>query len=114
MLPKKFHLTVSDYRKNPAKPKRLPSAFFTVFSKTSTALPTRFAILIPKKLTKHSSKRHQARRVVSEVVRKLLNDMLVSRDVLLKLNRLFSKKDASEVDREINRVFKKAGLIKNC
>lgn len=111
MLSKTFRLTILDYRQNPAKTKRLLSVHFAFFIKASDNPQTRFAVLVPKKLAKHSAKRNEARRIVIEAIRGLLERIIVSKDILIKLNKIVKKQDRQIIEKEIVTIFKREGLI---
>lgn len=112
MLPKKFRLTVSHFVANPALAKSYHGTLVTISIKNSNFKNTRFVIVVPKRIDKRASKRHLAKRLMIETLRRQLIKIKEVSDVLIKVKRIIRKEDSTRLENEITQLFKRAGLIK--
>ena len=112
MLPRKFRLTVFEFRKNPSPLMRLLSNSFTIHAKKSNKKFSRFAIIVPKRVDKRAYLRNQTKRITVEAIRRNLGHIEVAEDVLIKLKRIVKKEERKTFEEEIAKIFIKARLFK--
>jgi ribonuclease P protein component len=91
--------------------KLLEGDFFNFLFYQKPGGETKFAFVISKRIDKRASKRNRAKRVLAEVVRKILSKIKPGTHGLFFLKKKILEKDFSEVKTEVERVFKEANLL---
>ena len=104
MLPARFRLTFQEFRKNPNRFFKLSSYYFDLWYKKSPSGNCRFVIITPKKLSKSSVRRHLVKRLITEGLRNIVLKTQETKDVMVKLKTLFSKKDQDKCSQELQRL----------
>jgi len=74
-------------------------------------LPTRFAFIVSKKLSKKAVQRNRAKRLLSEAVRGLLPKVKPGFDIIFLGKKSLIGKSFSEIQVEVEKVFRKSGLL---
>lgn len=101
MLPARLRLTFQEFRKNPDRFFKLSSYSFDLWYKKSPAGNSRFVIITPKKLSKSSVRRHLVKRLITENLRNIVLQKQETKDVMIKLKILFTKKDQDKFSQEL-------------
>jgi len=73
--------------------------------------PSRFGFIISTKIHKRAVKRNQARRFLIEAIRSLLSKINLGFDCVFLAKKTIVGKELSEIKKETERLFRKAGLI---
>lgn len=82
-----------------------------IVQKTETGKPCRLAILIPKRIYKRATARNKTKRLLKERIRHHINCLDPGNDALVVLRKELSQ-DNHCLEKEVEDLFKKAGLIK--
>src|SRR3990167_3322731 len=106
MLPARLRLTFQDFRKNPERFIKLSSYYLDLWYKKSPAGNNRFVIITPKKLSKSSVRRHLVKRLITEDLRNMTLKTQVTKDIMIKLKVLFTKKDQDKFSPELHRLLR--------
>ncbi len=101
MLPASRRVTYQEFRKNPSRFFKLSSQSFDIWYKKSSVGNCRFVIITPKKLSKSSVRRHLAKRLITESLRRVVLQTKEAKDIMVKLKILFSKKDQDKFSQEL-------------
>lgn len=72
-----------------------------------------FAIAVPKRLDKRSTRRNRTKRLLSEAIYSLLPTINSQTRVVVMANKIFWHEKLELVVPEVKNAFKKAGLLKN-
>ena len=112
MLAKKNRLSPIEFYQNPGQSQKLNLFFgsLSVKSAKNNSLP-RFAIIVPAKLDKRSVYRHSTKRIIMEAIHKNLPDIKKGMEVFIRTNKILDKKDRESIESEIERSFRKIGLL---
>lgn len=113
MLPKQNRLSVQEFYKNPQVGKRYHYPLFQIHIKPSGKKIPRFVILVPKRLDKRSSVRHRVKRFITESLRQKLPDIVVSADVVVKVQKLITSDQRESVAGEIVGILQKIQPVEN-
>lgn len=101
MLPKKHRLTFQQFQKKSHKSIYRKLNLLKVLIKKSSNSNTRLVVTVPKSLDKRSVYRHRTKRIIIEAVRLLLPKLNTQLDVLIRANKIFTKKDHGEIVNEL-------------
>ncbi|MBI3380225.1 ribonuclease P protein component [Candidatus Gottesmanbacteria bacterium] len=112
MLPKKYRLTLSLFKKTPSPFKEFSAIFLNlkIKNKNNNLFP-KFVIITPKKIGKKSTSRHLTKRIITEVIRIKLPNIKNPSYFLIKAKKIIRKKDRQNIEREMNVLFKQANLV---
>ncbi len=110
MLPKKHHLSLAKFDKNPQPAKRFFTTLFALKIKKSNISSSRAVVLVPKKLDKRSVFRHQTKRLIEQALNQYLAVVKEPIDIQIRALSILDKKDKEIINREISRVFKKLDI----
>lgn len=82
-----------------------------VASQLGTPSPSRFAFIISSKVHKRATKRNKARRLLIEAIRSFLPEIKLGFGVVFLAKKALINQEPSEVKKEVDRLFRQAGLI---
>ena len=71
----------------------------------------KIAVLVSKSLDKRAVYRNRTKRIIIEVMQKKLPELNKSYQILIKSRKIFKKEDKKMAEREIEMLFRKAGII---
>lgn len=106
MLPKKLRIKISEFNKNSAKYKKLVSGSLMLIVKEGNGDSPRFAISIPKKVDKRSTKRNATKRIIEKAIREFADSFIKNREILIKPKRLINADNRKEESKELLRILK--------
>lgn len=105
MLPKKYRLTVEKFNQIPQKSKELGFVFLKLkVKKTDGVFPT-LVFIVPKYLDKRSSARHKSKRIIEELVREKIPNIINPMSFLIKPKKIILKTDRQKVSEELDSLF---------
>ncbi|OGF99265.1 hypothetical protein A2Y99_04145 [Candidatus Gottesmanbacteria bacterium RBG_13_37_7] len=107
MTPKRHHLTFFQFQQNSNPKKNITSSLFNISVKKTNARFSRLVILVPVRLDKRSSSRHQTKRIVTQVLVSLLPEFKNQNDILLKPKKILSKKEIRGITGDLRFAFRK-------
>lgn len=114
MLPKKHRLVLNkdEYRKLSEKGINFYTKELRLTTDRSTRRkPTRFAILVPKKLDKRPAKRNRTRRLLSTAIHELLPRAKRGYKVLVMGNKIFYKEELKDIKPIVEKIMGQAKLL---
>jgi ribonuclease P protein component len=113
MLPKKYRLTKRENFKRLRKGITFysPIAIFKVLQNNLNI--SRFGIVVGAKVTRKAVKRNKLRRQINEIIRLKLPSLKSGYDVLILALPKIIEKNYWEINEEVDKVFKKAGIYKD-
>ena len=109
MLSKQNRITVSQFNQNKSFPKRFYSPNFQIFVKNGIDNAA-FTVSVPKHLDKRAVYRNQTKRIILEIIYKLLPKFKPFM-VLVKPKKIMQKKERKSIEQELNEVFGKMGIL---
>lgn len=113
MLPKINRLVKKeDFEQVKEKGKRLQGGFFGVLAFETKNNFSRFGFIFSTKLTKKATQRNRAKRIFREGVQKILPKIQPGYDIIFLGKRESLNKSFFEVSQEVERIMKKADLLK--
>jgi ribonuclease P protein component len=115
MLPKTNRLTLSDKKyKELQKTGRTTQTkeLFIVVNPKENKAPTKFAVIVPKKLDKRAVRRNRTRRLIAAAVHGLLSKVKDGHDVMIMARRVFYEDKLEDVLPVVREIFEKAKLTK--
>lgn len=112
MLPKKYRLTVSQFNNLSVKSNDFNSESLNIRIKEgeNNKFP-KFVFVVPKKLDNRSTKRHLAKRIIAEAIRKQLLSIRIPVSMLVRARKIVKKTDRLNVEKEVKFLFTKANVI---
>lgn len=90
----------------------LSNKFFTANLSQSTKKASAFAVSVPKRLDKRTTRRNRTKRLVREAIRQLLPKVESNNNIVVVAKRIFWKEKLPVVLTELRQLFKKSGLLK--
>jgi len=113
MLPNNNRLTKEkDFAKIKESGNSFFSALFRVKILKNKLKDSRFAVIIPNKVSKKAVERNRLKRQIREILRLNLDKFKLSFDVVLWVNNKALNKTYQEIEKEVLKVLTKAKLIK--
>lgn len=73
---------------------------------------TRFGVVVSKKTSKKAVLRNKTKRVIRDIIKTHLNNILKGKDIIIVSKKKLNKKTRKEAEVELLDVFKKANIIK--
>lgn len=112
MLPKANRITHQEFFRNSHKAIRYFSPHFEISVKPAPALndKPRFGIAVPKYVDKRSTVRHRLKRIVTETLRKGLQDTKSGNEVMVKIKRSFLDREEEGL-RELKMLLGAKGIM---
>lgn len=115
MLPRQHRLPLSiENRRLQQTGRRFQSSLLTllVTNRDDNAGPTRFALVVSKKLDKRATKRNRTKRLLREALRMLLPQFQPGYDVVVYAKKILWEEKVSDIRSEVEKLLKQAGLVK--
>lgn len=113
MLPKKYHLLTFEIGQILRKGTRVRGELFDiVFTKDAKASLSKFAVIVPQRLSKKSAYRNRTKRLLVESVHKLLDKVKSGFQIIIMAKRLLQKEKLQDVQPSVRSVLEKTGVLK--
>lgn len=115
MLPRQHRLPLSSENSRLQQTgRRFQSSLLTllVANRDDNSEPTRFAVVVSKKLDKRATRRNRTKRLLREALRMLLPQFLPGYDVVMYAKKIFWEEKVSDIWSEVEKLLKRAGLVK--
>ncbi len=92
--------------------KFLVSPNFNIRISENKEKETRFGIVVSKKTSKKAVLRNKTKRIIREIIRTNLSDIIKEKDIIIVSKKTLNQKLRKEAEQDLLSVFKKAGIIK--
>jgi ribonuclease P protein component len=114
VLPKRHRLLLNkEFERTKKVGRRQTGPFFgVVTAEQDQPRDTKFGFVISRKIDKKATVRNRLKRLLCEAVGRLLPKIKSGYDVLFLAKRPLVRKDLGEIEKEVERMFRKVRLIK--